>query len=93
MPDEQFAPAEREFGDHGFGYSDYGLPETFTEQKAYGISLAKPSYVVALLERDETIRLRSVIERGWILHQDVITFQKLPIGTEELTCSSGIRLR
>lgn len=79
LPDERFATAEGNFHKVGFGYADYNAPDAYTEQKAYGISLSSPAFIANLLAKDESIRIRSFLERGWDGHQDVVVFQKLPI--------------
>jgi SAM-dependent methyltransferase len=81
LPDEQFAKVEEAFSTSGFGYGDYHAPDRSGEQQSYGISLSSPSYVAALLAKDDSIRMRGFIERGWHEHQDVVVFQKIPINS------------
>jgi CBS domain-containing protein/SAM-dependent methyltransferase len=50
----------------GFGYSNY------PHSDGYGISLARPSWVVSLLERRPELRLLMLKEAGWSNHQDVV---------------------
>jgi SAM-dependent methyltransferase len=73
LPDKQFARAEKDFRSSGFGYVDY------EGQPSYGISLSLPSYVASVLEKDESIHIRGLIERGWDDHQDVTVIQKRSI--------------
>jgi SAM-dependent methyltransferase len=79
LPDKSFALAERGFRKAGFGYADYNMPGVYSEQKAYGISLSAPSYVLKCLEKDESLRVKAYIERHWDDHQDVVIVQKTPI--------------
>jgi SAM-dependent methyltransferase len=79
LPDESFALAERDFQNAGFGYADYNMPGVYSEQKAYGISLSAPSYVLKCLEKDESLRVKAYVERHWDDHQDVLIVQKTPI--------------
>jgi SAM-dependent methyltransferase len=79
LSDDMFAIAESEFRVAGFGYADYSSGNQFVEQKQYGISLSAPSYVLKCLEGDESIRIKSYVERHWDDHQDVLLFQKTPL--------------
>jgi SAM-dependent methyltransferase len=54
----------------GFGYVNYN------EIAEYGISLAKPSWIVKLLESDYELRIISYAEKCWDNHQDVIACLK-----------------
>jgi SAM-dependent methyltransferase len=76
MPDENFTKAEAEFSESGFGYADYNEKDVFNEQKAYGISLSSPSFVMRCLESDKSIRIQGFMERAWDDHQDVLIIQK-----------------
>jgi len=60
----------------GFGYADY------PGQPGYGISIAKPSWVAALVERRRDATLLGYHERGWGFHQDVAVVWKVPIDAE-----------
>lgn len=69
-----FAGIEADFLARGFGYADYA------GAASYGISVSSPSFVLRCLERDATITVRGFVERGWDDHQDVVIFEKRPIG-------------
>jgi SAM-dependent methyltransferase len=56
----------RQFTDSGFGYENY---HTSTD---YGISVARPSFTLKLLEENTDLRLIFYQEKGWDHHQDVI---------------------
>jgi SAM-dependent methyltransferase len=79
LPDEQFAIAESQFRDKGFGYADYNMQNVFFEQETYGVCLSSPSYVLKCLEKDESIRIKAYLERRWDDHQDALIFQKTPL--------------
>ena len=55
----------------GFGYSDYD------GQKGYGISLTRPSWIAALIERLPGARITALSERAWDGHHDVVAIQSL----------------
>jgi hypothetical protein len=55
----------------GYGYSDYD------GQKGYGISLTKPSWVAALIERLTGARMITLSEKAWDSHHDVVAIQSL----------------
>jgi SAM-dependent methyltransferase len=54
----------------GWGYVDY------QGQVDYGISLARPSHVSALIEQVEGLQIKLYTERGWDDHQDVIACKR-----------------
>jgi len=61
----------------GYGYSDYVSAETVDHVPGnYGISLAKPSAMIQILEQVEGVRIFSYSERAWADHQDVMVFGK-----------------
>jgi SAM-dependent methyltransferase len=76
LADDLFIPAEREFYRSGFGFADYRAPDVYAEQRHYGVSIATPSYVLRLLEEDETVSIVGYRERAWDDHQDVLIIQK-----------------
>jgi SAM-dependent methyltransferase len=55
----------------GFGYSDY------EGQKAYGISLTKPSWMASLAERLPGARMIMFSEQAWDDHHDVVAIQSV----------------
>lgn len=57
----------------GFGYVDY------PNQTDYGISLARPSWTLALLDRHPGLRRLLYLEHGWDDHQDVVACVKSPL--------------
>lgn len=57
----------------GFGYVDY------PNQAGYGISLAKPSWTIALLDRHPGLQRLLYLEHGWDDHQDVVACAKSPL--------------
>ena len=69
----QTADLIREYDRTGYGYVNY------RGSADYGISLMKPSWIIALLERNENWKLISYHERGYDNHQDVITCIKQPV--------------
>lgn len=54
----------------GFGYVDY------EGQQGYGISIARPSWTLALLQRFPESSVLAYLERGWDDHQDVVALRK-----------------
>jgi SAM-dependent methyltransferase len=64
----------------GFGFANYSLPDELREDLSlpdtYGISLAKPSWVAALLEGRPGLQLVSFTENRWD-SQDVLTCLRL----------------
>ena len=57
----------------GFGYVDY------PNQTGYGISLARPSWTLGLLDRHPALRRLLYLEHGWDDHQDVVACAKSPL--------------
>jgi SAM-dependent methyltransferase len=72
LPQERFARVEQEFRETGFGYADYPDRSPYRSQKHYGVSLASPSYVTAVVERLPDVRLIGYHERAWDDHHDVV---------------------
>jgi len=65
----------RDMRDHGFGYVE-------TERNgagSYGMSLAAPSWLTRVIEREPSVRIISFQECAWDNHQDVIVVQKKPL--------------
>jgi SAM-dependent methyltransferase len=54
----------------GFGYINYD------NNQGYGISVAKPWYVIKLLESVPKLKLLYYKEKGWDHHQDVVAYFK-----------------
>ena len=59
----------------GFGYVDYDGVD------GYGISMVRPSVVVAHVERDPSLSLRAYVDRGWDDRQDVPVVESCPCTT------------
>ena len=55
----------------GYGFADH------PRQAGYGISVSKPSWAAALVERMPEARLASYVERGWDDHHDVVAVQAM----------------
>lgn len=65
----------QEFRACGYGFRDYhdaGSEAAGVGQ--YGISLAKPSTIIAAVEEIPGVRIYLYLERGWADHQDVIVY-------------------
>lgn len=66
-----------DYNDFGYGYCDYEKEENHEYiSGSYGISLAKPSVVVEIIEKIPNVRLYSFTECAWADHQDVVVFGK-----------------
>jgi SAM-dependent methyltransferase len=72
--DEKCEKILRSYAETGFGYADYALPDDFRESlslpRNFGISLASPSWVGALLQ-ERPLQLLAYLEGRWGA-QDVI---------------------
>ena len=81
LDDELFAVAEATVPDNGFGYVDYdhAIRSNFIRQARYGIALARPHWMLKLVEEDYQMRVLGFVERGWDDHQDVLVIGKPPI--------------
>jgi len=66
---ERWTVIQRDYEKHGFGYSDY------EGQAGYGISVAKLSWIAAVIEELRTGRLICLSERAWDGHHDVLAVQ------------------
>jgi SAM-dependent methyltransferase len=62
----QIEQITKKFIDSGFGYENYHSSTN------YGISFAKPSFTLKLLEENTDLNLIFYQEKGWDHHQDVI---------------------
>jgi SAM-dependent methyltransferase len=76
LRDDLFQVALKGMHDHGFGYADYetDFKSLFDKQERYGVTLARPSWVLQHLEQIEEVRVLSYRERSWDDHQDVVVF-------------------
>lgn len=76
IDDESFVLAEREASATGYGFVGYQGQgrQRFNHGGEYGVSLVKPSWVVARLEDNPAIRVLGYRERQWDDHQDVVVF-------------------
>lgn len=76
IDDELFGIAERQASETGYGFVEYRgrIRRPFSDRGGYGISLIKPSWLVARLENDPTIRVLGYRERDWADHQDIVIF-------------------
>lgn len=78
LPNARWLPVAASYRERGFGYGDYSdEPSDMTNE--YGITLSSPSFVMACLEPDPSLRIIGLVERGWNGHQDVVIVQKKPI--------------
>jgi len=78
MADELFEPVAAGVAASGFGYNDYGSLDR-VGQRAYGLSVSLPSWVLQLVESMEGVQLLDYTERGWDNHQDVMVVRKVSI--------------
>lgn len=79
IDDERFAVARSSYDKNGFGFVDYAhsfRSENFGNQQSYGVTLAKPSHVMSVLEEKADIRILGFQERAWDDHQDLVVFGK-----------------
>lgn len=65
IPD-QISQIIKSYNNSGFGYENY---QSNTE---YGISIAKPSFTLSLVEETAELKIIFYQEKGWDHHQDVI---------------------
>jgi len=63
---DQFDRLIKHYNDSGFGYENYNL------NTGYGISIAKPSFTLDLLEATTELKIIFYQEKGWDHHQDAI---------------------
>ena len=54
------------YNDLGFGYENYNGSAN------YGISMAKPSFVIDLVQKTTNLTISSYQEKGWDYHHDVV---------------------
>ncbi len=62
----------------GFGFGEQDVPAA----GRWGISVSRPSWVVAQLEKHADFELLVFTERGWALHQDVVAFRRRSAGSQ-----------
>jgi 2-polyprenyl-3-methyl-5-hydroxy-6-metoxy-1,4-benzoquinol methylase len=67
---DQINQLTKHYNDSGFGFENYNWTAD------YGISIAKPSFTLKLLEAHTDFNLIFYQEKGWDHHQDVIACQK-----------------
>jgi SAM-dependent methyltransferase len=74
VPPKRFEKIERGFRRSGYGYNDYdgSLRGRFSSNAAYGVSVAKPSWTLGVIEDHEDVRVISYSERAWDRQQDVL---------------------
>jgi SAM-dependent methyltransferase len=63
----------RDYDGSGYGYGDY--PEHVLPQvgvRRYGVSIAKPSWILGEIERRRGLRILNFTERAWDNHQDSV---------------------
>jgi len=70
---DSFARIRKGYDGRGYGFAPY------PESDEYGVSLARPSWVIAELERYAGIRLLFFREMGWDDHQDVFAVVNDPL--------------
>lgn len=78
LPLARWLPVAAAYRERGFGYGDY-RDEVSGMTNEYGITLSSPSFVMACLEPDPSLRVLGFVERGWNDHQDVVIVQKRPL--------------
>lgn len=76
LSEDQILDLLRQYETIGYGYVDYD------EGIDYGISLARPSKILQLLEEAENFKVIGYNERLWDNHQDVIACVKEPLTDE-----------
>jgi SAM-dependent methyltransferase len=69
VPAGAWNAARKKFLTKGFGYVPYSGPE-------YGLSICKPSWLLAVVENDPSIRILALQEGAWNQHQDILVVQK-----------------
>ena len=69
VDDERWRAIVEGYERTGYGFADH------PRQAGYGISVSKPSWAAALVERMPEARLASYVERGWDDHHDVVAVQ------------------
>jgi len=78
LPLEKLAALIEEYRREGFGFVEYDGYDD------YGISIARPSWTVATIERATSLHFVQYFERGWDGHQDVVVcvrgMPELPVG-------------
>jgi SAM-dependent methyltransferase len=62
-----------DFRDEKYGYCDYD------HMKGYGISVTPLRWLATEISRHPSVRIVSLVERGWDNHQDVLAIQKRSI--------------
>jgi SAM-dependent methyltransferase len=68
----------KEYDETGFGYLDY--PQDVRSRlgvRRYGISISRPSWVIAQLERLPDAQILSYTEKAWDNHQDSVAIQRV----------------
>jgi SAM-dependent methyltransferase len=63
------AIAEAEYRQSDYGYADYPT------SPGYGVSFAKPAWIVRVLDAVPTARLTCFAERAWDRHHDIVALQ------------------
>ena len=71
IDNERWMVIQRDYLQHGFGYSDY------PGYNGYGISVTKPSWMAAVVEQRQDLRIVSLSERAWDGHHDIVAIQVL----------------
>jgi SAM-dependent methyltransferase len=69
-----------QYDNEGFGYGDY--PEEVRRRLSlnkYGISIAKPSWVLSQIESRRGLRIVNYTEKAWDDHQDCVACVKRPL--------------
>lgn len=69
MDEQSWEHMKRDYEKSGFGYADY------QGQSGYGISLTKPSWTAAVIEKRADLRLVTLSERAWDGHHDILAVQ------------------
>lgn len=74
--DELYDRARKAVERRGIGFVDYAdwFRSKFFKQRSYGITLVRPSWVAAQVQRLAGVRLLEYAEMDWDQHQDVLVF-------------------
>jgi trans-aconitate methyltransferase len=78
MAEENREEIMRGYNAHGFGYSEY------SPGAQYGMTIAKPAWVLSALEQHRQFTLLYYMERAWGHHHDLVACVRRPIAVEDV---------
>jgi SAM-dependent methyltransferase len=73
--DEAWQRIKAGYAATGYGYADYSAADGYNGADAYGVSVTKPSWITAVVEKQSSLRLVSLSERVWDNHHDILAVQ------------------